>query len=556
MTQNLGNLFIDAEGVIEDENGNHTLTNSGVTLNTTDKHNGSSSLDFNGSSIITAPFHLDFQPESGEFTVDFWVRPTSLANPIVLIGSGGVGGSADVYGWSICYYNRIYGYTKGASGTTLHDTAATFTVGAWHHVAMILNGTSIKLYLNGTQIHSSNTSNATSSGDKKLVIGATHEENQRYFSGQIDQVRITKGESLWTDAFSTDDISLLYTTPITYTEDQCEGGTATASTTVDGSAAGAFDNIVNGTTPANYWHSDAGPNEWLAYEFTEPKQIEKFTLIMHNPTTSNLKDFSFEGWTGTEWEVVHTGEAPNIGNALFSIEFTNNNSYIKYRLRSAGTNWVGNDYFVVYEMEMMERAVEGTPYVRPDNISGLFNLSNLKGNLRGKAAEGFIRPTIKQFFTSSDFGNVLKPINYSIDKCEGGTSIEYNHYNNQDSSKAFANTTGDAVNYAYQAVRIAAISFIGYDFGTEMTIEKYTITFSQSPITMSLKGWDFQGWTGSSWITLHSIADEAIWAAGEKRAYTFTNQTGYTKYRFFNIINHTSGFFAIDEIEMMERLVE
>ena len=39
----------------------------------------------------------------------------------------------------------------------------------------------------------------------------------------------------------------------------------------------------------------------------------------------------------------------------------------------------------------------GTPYVRPDKITKFYSASS-QGNLRGKAAEGFIRPTIKQFF--------------------------------------------------------------------------------------------------------------------------------------------------------------
>lgn len=36
-------------------------------------------------------------------------------------------------------------------------------------------------------------------------------------------------------------------------------------------------------------------------------------------------------------------------------------------------------------------------YERPDTVSGLFNIGN-RGNIRGKAAEGYIRPTLKQFF--------------------------------------------------------------------------------------------------------------------------------------------------------------
>ena len=48
-------------------------------------------------------------------------------------------------------------------------------------------------------------------------------------------------------------------------------------------------------------------------------------------------------------------------------------------------------------------------YVRPDNITGLYGIGS-RGNLRGKASEGFIRPTVKQFFTSKDFEEVASAV--------------------------------------------------------------------------------------------------------------------------------------------------
>lgn len=49
----------------------------------------------------------------------------------------------------------------------------------------------------------------------------------------------------------------------------------------------------------------------------------------------------------------------------------------------------------------------GNFYERPDTASGMYNIVSTRGNIRGKASEGFIRPTIKQFFMSSpDFEEV------------------------------------------------------------------------------------------------------------------------------------------------------
>lgn len=49
MAQNLGNLFIDGEDIIEDENGTHSVSNNGnVIVSTTQKKFGDSSLNFSG----------------------------------------------------------------------------------------------------------------------------------------------------------------------------------------------------------------------------------------------------------------------------------------------------------------------------------------------------------------------------------------------------------------------------------------------------------------------------------------------------------------------------
>lgn len=52
-----------------------------------------------------------------------------------------------------------------------------------------------------------------------------------------------------------------------------------------------------------------------------------------------------------------------------------------------------------------EVVIPENPYIRPDNITGLYNLSH-RGNLRGKAREGFVRPTIGQYFTSKEFEEI------------------------------------------------------------------------------------------------------------------------------------------------------
>jgi len=62
--------------------------------------------------------------------------------------------------------------------------------------------------------------------------------------------------------------------------------------------------------------------------------------------------------------------------------------------------------------------------MRDDNLSELFNISS-QGWLRGKASEGFVRPTLKQFFSpaSSSFEEILAgiPATMPLTETAGGT---------------------------------------------------------------------------------------------------------------------------------------
>lgn len=81
--------------------------------------------------------------------------------------------------------------------------------------------------------------------------------------------------------------------------------------------------------------------------------------------------------------------------------------------------------------------------------------------------------------------------------------------------------------------------WIAYDFGTSKVINKYTVTAPWSnyaPASYAPMAWTFEGWTGSAWVVLHTPANQTSWGDKELRTFTFSNLTGYTKYRL-NITN-------------------
>ncbi len=98
-------------------------------------------------------------------------------------------------------------------------------------------------------------------------------------------------------------------------------GIVTASQSETGLRA-AF-NAFGGDFNTEWWPSGAA---WIAYEFPTPKAIDQYTVGTYGGTGS----WTFEGWNGSTWIVLHTVvntsfgyTSPLIGNSV---------AYIKYRL--------------------------------------------------------------------------------------------------------------------------------------------------------------------------------------------------------------------------------
>lgn len=93
---------------------------------------------------------------------------------------------------------------------------------------------------------------------------------------------------------------------------------------------------------------------------------------------------------------------------------------------------------------------------------------------------------------------------------------------------------------------------IGYEFSNQKRIEKYTLeTVDERSVDRAPRDWEFQGWGGSQWVTLDSRTGIS-WNLGEKKSFTFSNSTLYTKYRLHITANNGGALHQIEEMEMME----
>ena len=92
--------------------------------------------------------------------------------------------------------------------------AAPVTTGTWTHVAGVLDGTAVRLYVNGTLVATGTTTVPIPNDDNEVVIGASSNGNpliSEFFNGTLDEIRV------YNRALSQAEIQTDMNTPITAT---------------------------------------------------------------------------------------------------------------------------------------------------------------------------------------------------------------------------------------------------------------------------------------------------------------------------------------------------
>jgi Concanavalin A-like lectin/glucanases superfamily len=190
---------MDGSTAFTDESGNnHTLTAwGGVQIDTAQSKFGGASGLFDGvDDYIKLDGHADFN-FTGDFTIDLWVRFVNVTsqfnfldlrgpanNPVIFLDPAGPNMAVFVDAGS-----NIIG--------TQNITAAT-----WYHVALTRSGTSLRLFVNGTQDGATySTSTSFPPAADTPVVGATVEALNS-INGWIDEVRMIKGVAAWTANFT------------------------------------------------------------------------------------------------------------------------------------------------------------------------------------------------------------------------------------------------------------------------------------------------------------------------------------------------------------------
>tara|TARA_R110000764_G_scaffold67861_1_gene140938 strand:- start:296 stop:1552 length:1257 start_codon:yes stop_codon:yes gene_type:complete len=164
-------------------------------------------LDGSGDYAYTAT-SADFNYGSGNFTIDCWIRPSSVTGLQYIIGQYSAG-DANNTGVTLMMSGTEIRYVWALDGvgsfTFADTTSAGLSIGVWAHIAYVRDGDTLTVYVDG--VSRGTTSLAASqvlhSSTLTLAIGTSSNEGPAaHYSGHIDEIRISKGTATWTTGFT------------------------------------------------------------------------------------------------------------------------------------------------------------------------------------------------------------------------------------------------------------------------------------------------------------------------------------------------------------------
>lgn len=253
------NAFVDQSGA------NYSLTRAGstqvskfspFTLYQITPASYSGYFDGNGD-YLSIPSNAVFGFGTGDFTVEYWIYATSWASGPTIVdlrAAAGNSGFSDYY--STGGAPNMYWYNA-----TVLTSSVVVPLNTWTHVAYTRASGAIKIFVNGV-LGASGTSSSDLQASVPCKIGSTFTPSN-YLTGSISNLRITKGQALYTSAFTPStspltttsqgataaNVSLLTCQSTTFIDNSTNAFTITANGNATPKRANPFTDTVTGPTP-------------------------------------------------------------------------------------------------------------------------------------------------------------------------------------------------------------------------------------------------------------------------------------------------------------------
>jgi hypothetical protein len=170
---------------------------------------GTGSLKFDGTGDWLICSNLELSKLGGsDFTIEAWANFTTLSGIHCIVGQ--TAGSQTVNQFMLTAYAsglmRFWLYRSGTY-TTLDSPTGAVTTGTWYHIAVVRNGSTFTMYIDGTSVGTLTESAPLTTPTALMTVGAASTGGLYPMIGYVDDLRITR-EARYTSNFTVPDKAL------------------------------------------------------------------------------------------------------------------------------------------------------------------------------------------------------------------------------------------------------------------------------------------------------------------------------------------------------------
>jgi len=165
---------------------------AGIFMGTGPSPSVNGSILLNGTNYLTVPNNTAFDQNSGAWTVESFVYPTTNVEEYIYMQNT-VGFLGIVY-----YYGN---FRVDQRGTYRISSPSTYPLNNWYHVAMTYNGSgTVTLWVGGASVGTWASSGLVASSNTTQI--GCFDSGGNPFSGNISNMRVVKGVAVYTGAFT------------------------------------------------------------------------------------------------------------------------------------------------------------------------------------------------------------------------------------------------------------------------------------------------------------------------------------------------------------------
>jgi hypothetical protein len=149
---------------------------------------------------------------TSSFTIEFWLYVIAFDTSGALFVSQKSGSGTGGFEFFCTQTGQLY-LNRSNVSIAAGPSAGVLTTGAWHHLAATWDGSTYRIFFNGTSVASTSSTSPLANVSGDLVIGTYTNSTVYDLNGYIDDLRITKGVARYTANFTPPDAPFYPRTP-------------------------------------------------------------------------------------------------------------------------------------------------------------------------------------------------------------------------------------------------------------------------------------------------------------------------------------------------------